>query len=135
MKIRARGWHTVSKVMFSPEEMAEDQLTLMPDGSGFINVSSISTKLSQPIPQMIPLLSSLQKDKEGKEVFEGDILDVDSENRLVIVTWFEPQACFDTTLIKILDKTWPFSKGLQTSEWYFRCKVVGNIYENPELTK
>jgi hypothetical protein len=35
--IKFRGWHTSANRMFSAEEMAEDQLTLLTTGS-FINV-------------------------------------------------------------------------------------------------
>jgi len=38
--IKFRGWHKELKTMFSAEEMGADQLTLMPNGRGFANISS-----------------------------------------------------------------------------------------------
>lgn len=55
-EIKFRGWHTKQKKMYSAEEMASDQLTLLPTGE-FINVSGSSTKLSTIYPKdmFIPL--------------------------------------------------------------------------------
>lgn len=44
--IKFRAWHSKHKKMFSPEEMGRDQLTIMLDGTGFINVHGGDTKLS-----------------------------------------------------------------------------------------
>lgn len=41
-EIKCGAWNTRQKAMHSPEEMGKDQLTLSPDGRGFINVSGDS---------------------------------------------------------------------------------------------
>jgi len=74
------------------------------------------------------------KDKNGKEIYEGDLLDVDAGSRIVKVVWFQPQACFDTDVVRIIDKTWPFFSALKNSHWNYRCEVIGNIYVNKEVT-
>jgi len=74
------------------------------------------------------------KDKNGKEIYEGDLLDVDCENRIVKVEWFKPQARFDTRPVKILDTKFGYFKALENAEWQYRCKVIGNIFET-DLSK
>ena len=76
------------------------------------------------------------KDKNGKEIFEGDILEVtDKYNWLEVVYYSQEKAMFvteeinrefkvpESPLYDLLDST------------FLKFKVIGNIYENPELFK
>ena len=72
------------------------------------------------------------KDKNGKEIFEGDILGIDTDEEVVNVNiyWDSKHALFmfesekynekDLLAELVEDNTYPF-------------EIVGNIYENPEL--
>lgn len=61
------------------------------------------------------------KDKNGKEIYEGDI--VDTENGIYEVLWYGEGACFRFHILGSLES--PLN--------YDDIKVIGNIYENPEL--
>jgi uncharacterized phage protein (TIGR01671 family) len=69
------------------------------------------------------------KDKNGKEIYEGDIIHIPSDKNMVI-SWSDRHASF------VIDREgWAFvhyfGEALEADE----CEVIGNIYENPELLK
>ncbi|KXT69339.1 hypothetical protein SGODD07_01828 [Streptococcus gordonii] len=68
-------------------------------------------------------------DKNGQEIFEGDV--VDYNGRKAIIKWHGSYASFIYRFVDEIRKI--------KSEWnplylsYYRFEIVGNIYENPEL--
>lgn len=135
MQPKFRAWDTKQNKMWSAEEMGQDQLTLSPDGRGFINVSGTSTKLSRYLPHLIPLQSTGLLDKNGKEIYESDIVLLPTPSSRALtkarIIWDEEIAGFCL-------------EGFgENSDWhcdYYRkililrkFEVIGNIHENPEL--
>lgn len=72
-------------------------------------------------------------DKNGKEVFEGDILEVtDKHSWLEVVSYSQEKAMFVTEEINREFKV-PESPLYDLSDSTFlKFEVIGNIYENPE---
>ena len=81
----------------------------------------------QPVMQYTGL-----KDKNGRDVYEGDILRIPENNVLAVMTYETEQAgffaqikSFDGTVLSArIDN--PAQRGIE---------VIGNLYENPELLK
>lgn len=80
------------------------------------------------------------KDKNGKEVYEGDIVkwsDGDwkgSSNPRIAEVRFDPELCFFAFNVGSNGHKFGFSNFIYTdTEKYL--EVIGNIYQNPELLK
>ena len=75
------------------------------------------------------------KDKNGKEIYEGDILSYYNNEEILEVQYVEEYAKFGALILK--------QDGEETENDCFRwfddvgipseCEIIGNIYENPEL--
>lgn len=131
-----RGWHTGQKRMYTAEEMARDQLTLLPTGC-FINVHGAHTSLSTiyPSDKFIPLQFIGLTDKNGQEIYEGDIISLIAGTKEVFtapVIYNTDKSCFDLLHPAGYHGHWGMSRDIIDACEY---TIIGNIYENPELLK
>lgn len=87
------------------------------------------TEMSVEFDEITLMQSTGLVDKNGKEIFEGDILDY--KGRKALVRWHGSYASFIYRFVDELQK--------RNTEWkplylaYMKCEIIGNIYENPEL--
>lgn len=113
-----RAWSTDKKIMAEVRTLRfTDELV---ETDKFVERSIEGVKLMQ---------STGLLDKNGKEIFEKDILDYNG--RKVIVKWHGSYASFIYEFVDELKN--------RTTEWrplylsYYKFEIIGNIYENPEL--
>ena len=118
-KAATGGW-VYGSLLTWPDGKAMVYDTLLPDGSmGGTEVD----------PGTVGEFTGLL-DKDGREVYEGDILDVNyaDENSYLEVRFV--RGVFAFLWDGDLDDEFPCNA--PTHEW---AKVIGNIYDNPELIK
>lgn len=143
-EIKFRAWSKENKEMFSHE-------LLRNAGDG---VSKLAKMIGQDVPGglLLPLddkdLSFMQytglKDKNGREIYEGDIIywEIDNgvgiESYVAIVQWSENnekyKGIYKWIVLYIEDYLRGQFDALSTPASYnYELQVMGNIYENPEL--
>lgn len=116
-----RAWDKTSKEMYDMEAINFNRGKFESIGYG---VTSLRSADKVELMQSTGL-----KDKNGKEIFEKDILDYNG--RKVIVKWHGSYASFIYEFVDELEN--------RVTEWqplylsYYHFEIIGNIYENPEL--
>lgn len=109
-----RAWLKEEKRMTDVHEMTfiDGEVYLISDVTDFYTYEEF--KLIQ---------STGNKDKNGKEIFEGDVLQT-YDGELSKVVWNKELACWEAEFL---------SEIADVKSNRSDCEIVGNIYENPEL--
>ena len=126
MKPRYRAWMKSLKWMCDVTNISFD--------SKFVDICQQEdteryTEMSGEFDEITLMQSTGLKDKNDKEIFEGDILDY--KGRKALVRWHGSYASFIYRFVDELQN--------RNTEWkplylaYMKCEIIGNIYENPEL--
>lgn len=120
----------------------------MENGYGyFYTIQEIEHYILQPcalgvlhtevIPETVGQFTGLF-DKNGKEIYEGDIISVNGKYPK-LVKYIDDYACFCLANITDLNKKWISPWQQVSSSWWNDFKreirVIGNIYDNPDLIK
>lgn len=113
---KARAWDRYRKEMYSFEELG---------GMEERNEISFHALLDGIYSEIKTQLYTGLKDKEGNEIYEGDILEADSNGTMLGDTFYTGFQGYDRRIVvedirKI--RFWKYTD---------KIKVVGNIYENP----
>ena len=135
-----RAWDKHSKKMYSPEEI-ESIPNRSEEFEGVIclvNNSQVKHNLTGRYTRLESCVEIMQftglKDKNNKEIFEGDIVSCYSwfdgmDNKPEEKTNIVVEMKFDTTI----SEKW--GGGPDGVRRYEDIEVIGNIFENPELIK
>lgn len=141
--IKFRGWHFSRKTMFSCEEMTKDQMAILPDGR-FANINGTHTSMTRIFSheEFLPLQFTGLLDKNGKEIFEGDILRLERGDGCHVYDMADPDP--DTRIIQYNEHGAPALmrlNGEPQGSGLTWCKsnaeqcfvVIGNIHQNADL--
>lgn len=112
-EIKFRVWDKLNKEMNNIESINFQERRVYKNDVSYLNFNN--TELMQ---------CTGLKDKNGKEIYEGDIFYTGSKKILYIVEWID---C-GLKGRQIKNKSW-----VGLDYWKDDIEVIGNIYENPEL--
>jgi uncharacterized phage protein (TIGR01671 family) len=125
-----RVWHKKRKKMLLVEQMNFGVESSYKNEGGYVLCVNHPKGVGVFYPKEIVLMQSTSlKDKNDKEIFEGDIIKIDKKgwNELLKVYWYKgfyraisEDGVADASVCNFNDNN---------------CEVIGNVYENPELMK
>jgi uncharacterized phage protein (TIGR01671 family) len=135
-----RAYSVKENIMYYPDEDKNVEWTI-DDDTGFIApLINLENGMWGMIEKYVLMQSTGLKDKNGVEIFEGDILkiiEVTNEGISEYITdviWEDCSFVFKSEGVDYYDTfLGAFSGDPNTTYPLFELLVIGNVYENPEL--
>ena len=145
-ELKFRAWDKVSKQFLWP----------WPEGFDILGETTCFDLLIDQLKQMRPsvlrldLLNDIEitqytglKDKNGTEIYEGDILKYNdymwnfsaTQIHIGVVRWQDWNGAFDCERRMVDGKEVKPEHGLPGIQFKWHAEVIGNIHDNPELLK
>ena len=120
---RFRAWDKIRKTMYEVDDIMSIDF-----GKSEISVKTLFFERTNyyKFDDIVLMQSTGLTDKNGKEIFEGDILDSEDGFTTGVVEFRSDLGMFVSTWIK-------YNNFEQLCNAHGLVKVIGNIYENPEL--
>lgn len=126
-EIKFRAWHKKRKLMYGVQALHWYEWLSAEPGLDHMDLQDEDTRSKMVGTNVELMLFTGREDKNGMEIFEGDILQWcprDSPPSFVFhVEWDSERARYYT----------PDGGAVSVDQWGIHCAVIGNIYENPEL--
>ncbi len=123
--LRFRAWHTTLRLMSKPFDMF-DHAILFPDLTGVALKNVLIVPSEDPTSDLVIMQSTGLKDKNGVEIYEGDII-----GGLIVTYAGDLNECLG------MNAGWYLQSGDFERWTELECSfdhiVLGNIYENPDL--
>lgn len=129
MKLRFRAWDKHSQKMFANDELLIWNNNVYANDSKKLTCNNLK---GWSIDDEYLMQSTGLRDKNGKEIFEGDILACKTDDEVINLNifWDEEYALFMFESKKYNEQE-PLAELVEDNIYPF--EIIGNIYENPEL--
>ena len=128
---RFRAWDKIHKTMYEVDDIMSIDF-----GKSEISVKTLFFDQTNRygFDDIVLMQSTGLTDKNGKEIFEGDILSIetDEENVKVEVSWDSKHALF-VFESKKYNKKEALGELFEDNSYPF--KIIGNVWEHPELAE
>jgi uncharacterized phage protein (TIGR01671 family) len=138
--IKFRAWDKHSKYMYSPEEIEsignhDDEYERLINLTNNGQFHHLGGHYARPLDTVELMQFTGFKDKNSKEIYEGDIIqDINKEDVSYIVVW-NPNDGMWSLVTNIKQKPSTIKWDNDLCLWNGDSEVIGNVFENPELIK